>query len=107
VLKLEPGLVVIPGSKKKIPLPADRWIDAEIVVHSPGNTWDVTLRADDKILHEEKGLPPAPDGARVTKVNFIGWDMEAGKPTKLEVRRLEAEETGSRPPASAKISHGN
>jgi hypothetical protein len=99
--------VVIPGSKKKIPLPADRWIDAEIVVHSPGNTWDVTLRADDKILLEEKGLPPAPDGARVTKVNFIGWDMEPGKPTKLEVRSMEVEETGSHPPASAKLSHGN
>jgi hypothetical protein len=106
VLNLKPGFVAVPGSKTKMPLPAGHWIDAEFIVHSPGNTWDVTLRADDKILLEEKGLPPAPDGARVTKVNFIGWDMEAGKPTKLEVRRLEAEEAGSRPPASAKFSHG-
>lgn len=107
MLNLESGFVVVPGSKKKIPLPAGRWIDAEFVIHSPGNTWDVTLRADDKILLEEKGLPPAPDGARVTKVNFIGWDMEPGKPTKLEVRSMEVEDTGSHPPASAKLSHGN
>jgi hypothetical protein len=107
ILNLKPGFVAVPGSKKKVALPADRWIDAEFMVHSPGNAWDVTLRADDKILLEEKGLPPAPDGARVTKVNFIGWDMEAGKPTKVEVRRLEVEETGTRPPASAKRSHGN
>ena len=107
ILNLKPGFVAVPGSQKKVALPADRWIDAEFMVHSPGNAWDVTLRADDKILLEEKGLPPAPDGARVSKVNFIGWDMEAGKPTKVEVRRLEVDETGTRPPASAKRSHGN
>jgi hypothetical protein len=90
-LNLEPGFVIVPGSKKKVPLPEGRWIEAEFVVHSPGNTWDVTLRADGKILLEEKGLPPAADGANVTKVNFIGWDMEPGKPTKVEVRSLEVE----------------
>lgn len=107
VLNLEPGFVVIPGSKRKMPLPPGRWIDAEFVIHSPGNTWDVTLRADDKILLEEKGLPPAPDGAGVTKVNFIGWDMEPGKPAKVEVRSLEIEETGSHPSALSKLSHGH
>jgi hypothetical protein len=91
-LNLQPGFVIVPGSRKKAALPEGRWIDAEFVVHPPGNTWDVTLRADGKILLEEKGLPPAAGGASVTKVNFIGWDMETGKPTKVEVRSLEVEE---------------
>jgi len=90
-LNLQPRFVIVPGSQKKAALPEGRWIDAEFVVHPPANTWDVTLRADGKILLEEKGLPPAADGASVTKVNFIGWDMEPGKPTKVEVRSLEVE----------------
>lgn len=91
-LSLQSGFAAIPGSKGKTPLPEGRWIDAEFVVHPQGNTWDVTLRADGEVLLERKGLAPAAGGASVTKVNFIGWDIEPGKPTSVDVRHLEVEE---------------
>lgn len=98
-LDLQSGSVAVPGTKGKTPIPEGRWIKAEFIVHPQGNTWDVTLRDNGKVLLEQKGLPPAARGANVTKVNFIGWDMEPGKPSSIDVRSLKVEETVSHEPA--------
>lgn len=88
-ITFNPGAVVAPGTKKNVALPDGRWIDAEIVVHPPENRWDLTLRADGEILLEEKGLPPAKDGATVKKINHVGWEMVPGAPASIEVQSWE------------------